>query len=479
MDITTEQKNILVVDDEASIRDSLKLILGRNYNVTLAENGDTALQAMSVGEDSKLSVPDLIILDVMMPGIDGLTLLEQIKGEHPALPVIMISASNTIKTAVQAMKVGAVDYLNKPYDVDELLTLISETLDKKLSNSSCNNPIITFKESRPGLAPIEGDYGSIVGVHPVMKEIYGKIDLVACRDTTVLITGESGTGKELIAREIHKRSNRVNGPFVAINCAAIPESLIESELFGHEKGAFTHAVDKRIGYFELANKGTLFLDEIGELSLNVQVKILRFLQEQEFYRVGRSKPIEVDVRILVATNRNLETSIQEGKFRQDLYYRIHVISLEMPPLRKRREDVPALVKYFANRLSPIYSSKEVKFSDEAMAAFEKYSWPGNVRELENAVESILALNDKAEIELSDLPSRIKQLASSASELKLQVMEGNIPFEEAESAFEKDLILKALRKCNFIQTKAAEMLGISRRILKYKMDKLGIGEKEGL
>ncbi len=476
-DISTEQKNILVVDDEASIRDSLKLILGRNYNVTLAENGDKAWNVIA-SKETPLNIPDLIILDVMMPGIDGIALLEQIKDQHPALPIIMISASNTIKTAVQAMKVGAVDYLNKPYDVDELLTLISETLDKKVTSSS-SNAIVTFKESRPGLAPIEGDFGSIVGEHPLMKEVFAKIDQVAGRDTTVLITGESGTGKELIAREIHKRSPRANGPFVAINCAAIPESLIESELFGHEKGAFTHAVEKRIGYFELANKGTLFLDEIGELSLAVQVKILRFLQEQEFYRVGHSKPITVDVRILVATNRNLEIAIQEGKFRQDLYYRIHVVSLEMPPLRKRREDVPTLVKYFANRLAPIYGGREVKFTDEALLAFEKYSWPGNVRELENAVESILALNNKDEIGINDLPSRIKQLSSSTSELKLQVMEGNIPFEEAEKAFEKDLILKALKKCNFVQTKAAEILGISRRILKYKMDKLGIGEQEEL
>lgn len=474
MDILNEQKNILVVDDEASIRDSLKLILGRNYQVTIAEDGNKALNFIN---SSQSNIPDLIILDVMMPGIDGISLLEQIKVEHPSLPIIMISASNTVKTAVQAMKVGAVDYLNKPYDVDELLTLISETLDKNLNSTSGNNNVISIKDSRPGLANIEADYGSIVGAHPLMKEIYSKIDQVASRDTTVLITGESGTGKELIAKEIHKRSSRKSGPFVAINCAAIPESLIESELFGHEKGSFTHAVDKRVGYFELANKGTLFLDEIGELSLNVQVKILRFLQEHEFYRVGRSKPTEVDVRILAATNRNLETCIQEGKFRQDLFYRIHVVSVDLPPLRKRREDVPTLVQFFTNRLSPLYGNKKIIFSAEAIQALESYSWPGNVRELENVVESILALNNKEEVGLNDLPSRFKQIASSASELKLQVIEGNIPFEEAEKAFERDIILKALQKCNYIQTKAAEMLGISRRILKYKMDKLGIGDNE--
>ncbi|MBP9837962.1 MAG: sigma-54-dependent Fis family transcriptional regulator [Proteobacteria bacterium] len=471
-----EQKKILIVDDESSIRDSLKLILGRSYAVDAVENGNQAIDYLANKVSADLpTFPDLVLLDVMMPGIDGIALLEKIKTEFPKIPVIMLSASNTVKTAVHAMKIGAVDFLNKPFDVDELLSLINETIVDGATGKNSPEELITFKQNRSGVAEVSGDYGSIVGNHPLMAEIFHKVDQIAKRDTTVLITGESGTGKELIAREIHQRSNRANGPFVALNCAAIPESLIESELFGHEKGAFTHAVEKRLGHFELANGGTLFLDEIGELSLQVQVKILRFLQEQEFYRIGRSKPINVDVRVLTATNRNLEKCIEEGTFRQDLYYRIHVVAIELPPLRKRREDVPALANFFIKRLAPLYGNKNPVLSAETLNIFQKYSWPGNVRELENVIESILALSNTENITINEIPARIRQ-AMQAGELKTDVLDGNMPFEEAEKVFESDLIIKALQKSNYVQTKAAEILGISRRILKYKMDKLGISDK---
>ncbi len=472
------RKKVLIVDDEANVRESLHLLLGRLYDVEVADNGNEALEILEKLADSAESreagLPDLVLLDVVMPGIDGLGILEKLKSHYPALPVIMLTASTAVKTAVQAMKIGAIDYLNKPFDVDELLSLVGETLECGPEGRTAPTRIQTFEMTRPNLPEVVGDFGTLVGQHPIIAEVYHKIEQLAQRDTTILITGESGTGKELIAREIHKRSRRVNGPFVAINCAAIPESLIESEIFGHEKGAFTHAVDKRVGHFELADKGTLFLDEIGELSLAVQVKILRFLQEQEFYRIGKSKPIRVDVRVLAATNRSLETAIIDGKFRQDLYYRINVVGIEMPPLRARREDIPALAKHFIQRLSPLYGNRMPEICDDALDMLSRYSWPGNVRELENVMESVLALVSGDEIHASDLPARLRQ-ANAKLDLKDEVLEGNVPFEEAERAFETELIMRALKKTNFVQTRAAELLGISRRILKYKMDKLGISE----
>lgn len=457
------RKKVLVVDDESNVRESLKLILSRHYEVSAVENGEEALSTL---DQQKGDLPDIALLDLVMPGYDGLGLLKKIKDDYPSLPVIMLTATKTVRTAVEAMKLGAIDYLNKPFDVDELLNLIDTSLGEEKT--------FIHHVERSGLRQLEGDFGGLVGTHTLMQELYLKVDQLAKRDTTILITGESGTGKEVIAREIHKRSSRSQGPFIALNCAAIPETLIESELFGHERGAFTHAVEKRLGQFELADGGTLFLDEIGELSLPVQVKMLRFLQEKEFYRVGRSKPIHVNVRVLAATNKSLETAIKEGSFRQDLFYRINVVALEMPPLRERKEDIPGLVHFFVERLSPLYGGRKPLFTSEALEALADYSWPGNVRELENVTESILALTTVEEITPNELPSRIRSTEQS-DDLKQDVLDGKIPFEEAERAFETDLIKEALRQTNFVQTKAAKMLGISRRILKYKMDKLGITE----
>ena len=477
-----ERKRVLIVDDESSVRESLQMILSRLYQVSVAEDGEEALTLLEAGAKPAVAknggqegLPDLVLLDVMMPGLDGIGILEQLSEKYPQLPVVMLTASTTVRTAVEAMKIGAVDYLSKPFDVDELLSLIEEVLDEGAKGRNHPTHVSTFEHRRPESTAVAGDFGSAVGQHPVMLDLYKRIDQVAVRDTTILITGESGTGKEVIAREIHRRSPRVGGPFIALNCAAIPETLIESELFGHEKGAFTHAVDRRIGHFELADHGTLFLDEIGELSLNVQVKMLRFLQSQEFYRVGHSKPIHVDVRILAATNRNLATAIEEGSFRQDLFYRINVVSLEMPPLRDRSEDVPRLIEHFIRKLSPLYANRAPSISSDALATLCRYSWPGNVRELENVVESLLALSAADEIGMQDLPTRLRASADDAG-LRDQVLGGSIPFEEAERAFERDLIIKALERSDYVQTRAAELLGISRRILKYKMDKLGISQR---
>lgn len=465
------RKKVLIVDDEATVRESLQMILGRIYNVAVAEDGEQALELLhQQADENEDELPELILLDVMMPGIDGIELLKQIRTQYRSIQVVMLSASKAVKTVVQAMKIGAVEYFNKPFDVDELLEFVEQTLARGTATSP-----VALAHSRPSAPQIEGDFGCVVGKHPLMKDLYQKIKQVAKRDTTVLVTGESGTGKELIAREIHRASLRCNGPFVALNCSAIPETLIESELFGHEKGAFTHAVERRVGHFELADQGTLFLDEIGELTLPVQVKLLRFLQEQEFYRVGRSKPISVDVRILAATNRSLEKAIQEGRFRQDLYYRINVVTLDMPPLRERKEDIRILVEHFIQKLAPLYSDQKPVMGKDALEVLNSYSWPGNVRELENVVESLLALGVPDQIRAIDLPARLRS-SPVGSSLNDEVVEGNIPFEEAERAFEMDIILKALKKTNFVQTRAAELLGISRRILKYKMDKLGISEQ---
>lgn len=486
------KKRVLIVDDEAAVRDSLKLLLSRVYEVEATEDGEKALVYLKEANNdvvqlSKIGspagkrghgMPDVVLLDVMMPGVDGLQTLEKVSAEFPNLPVIMLTATRTVKTAVKAMKLGAVDYLSKPFDVDELLTLI-ENITSHKNTLRQKGEIVSFELPRPELVPGEGDFGSLVGNNQLMKDVYRRVAQVADRDATVLITGDSGTGKELIARELHLRSKRAAGAFVAINCAAIPESLIESEIFGHEKGAFTHAVEKRIGHFELADKGTLFLDEIGELSLNVQVKLLRFLQEQEFYRLGRSKAIKVDVRVVAATNKNLENAIAEGRFRQDLFYRLNVVAIEMPTLKERPDDIEPLIKFFIKRLGKVYGDRKLELDQGALEVLTAYAWPGNVRELENIIESMLALAPNDKITIDDIPARIKNgLARNTSPKKPAEFDlSNLNFEDAEKVFESDIILKALQQTNYVQTKAADLLGISRRILKYKMDKLGISDKQ--
>lgn len=456
------RKRVLIVDDEVGIRDSLKLLLTNQFEVDTAVDGEQALARLDEFN------PDVILLDVLMPNLGGMETLKQLRDRRADVPVIMLTATNTVRTAVQAMKWGAVDYVNKPFDIEELTALIGSTLGGEKTPSGEVTAV------RSSLCAPEGDFGPMVGRSAPMSETFARVAQIAVRDATVLITGESGTGKELIARRIHDLSPRKNGPFVPINCAAIPESLIESELFGHEKGAFTSAVERRVGHFELADGGTLFLDEIGELSLPVQVKMLRFLQEQEFYRVGRSKPIKVNVRIIAATNRNLEELITEKLFRQDLFYRINVVSLNLPPLRDRFDDIPPLVDYFVTKFKPAYGGKALSFSPEAMKTLIEYDWPGNVRELENVIESLMALCPNDVVTDGDLPRKLKSVHQRES-FKPAPGDDPMSFEDAERRFETEMILKALRKTNYVQTRAAELLGISRRILKYKMDKLGISD----
>jgi DNA-binding NtrC family response regulator len=456
-------KRILIVDDEDTVRDSLALLLKETYHVEKVGCADEALAIVH-----REPHPDAVLLDVVLPGTDGFALLKTIRELDPNIPVIMLTGAGSVRGAVEAMQHGAVNYLNKPFDIKELKEVLSSV-------------VATSRESKSSLTgttrilTVDADFGPMVGKSAAMVNLFAQVDTIASRDSTVLITGESGTGKELVARQIHLRSSRKNSPFIALNCASIPESLIESELFGHEKGAFTHAVERRLGQFELADRGTLFLDEIGELSPAVQVKLLRFLQEQEFYRVGRSKPIRVDVRIVTATNKDLEQLVRSGTFRQDLFYRINVINLALTPLRDRHEDVQPLIGNFVARLSKQYAGRELAFTSEAQQLLESYSWPGNVRELGNVVESMLALCPKDVVSENDLPRKIRE-RHSMEIVSPQGFASGLAFEEAERMFETEMILKALKRANFVQVRAAEMLGISRRILKYKMDKLKINER---
>ncbi len=451
-------KSILVVDDEVGARESLKMILKGDYQIFLAKNAEEAFRQID------LHIPDVILLDLILPDMDGLRVLERIKQRLPDQIIIMITATKTVKTAVEAMKLGAYDYITKPFDVDELRLIIHRALSTR-----------ALKEENQRLwMEVDRSFGfdNIIGKSKEMKEIFKVVKQVADTRSTVLIMGESGTGKELISRAIHYHSPRRNHPFVTINCAAIPETLIESELFGHEKGAFTNAIEKKLGRFEVAHQGTLFLDEIGELSLMTQAKILRFLEEKEFNRVGGSKTIKVDVRLITATNKDLPQLVKKGQFREDLYYRINVVPILLPPLRERREDIPLLINHFIQKFSE-ENKKEVKgVSQQAMELLMNYEWPGNVRELENLIERIIALTPNQTIEANELPLPIVN-QSKTNGLKESVLSGQISFSKAEEEFEKEIILDALRRANFIQSHAAEMLGISRRILKYKMDKLGI------
>jgi DNA-binding NtrC family response regulator len=358
--------------------------------------------------------------------------------------------------------------VTKPFDIDELRLIVSRSLSTKALEQEVKYRREEMDKSF--------DFGNILGKSKLMKEIFKVVKQIADSRSTALIMGESGTGKELVSRAIHYNSNRKNYPFVTINCAAIPETLIESELFGHEKGAFTNAIERKLGRFEVAHQGTLFLDEIGELSLATQAKILRFLEEKEFNRVGGSKTIKVDVRLITATNKDLNQLIKKGSFREDLYYRINVVPIVIPPLRERKEDIPILIDHFINKFN-VENNKNVKgINKDALELLMQYEWPGNVRELENLIERVIALTSNEYIQLNELPLSFKNIPK-INGLKESVLDGKVSFLQAEEEFEREVILDALKRTNYIQSHAAEILGISRRILKYKMDKLGINQNK--
>ncbi len=455
--------HILVVDDELGVRESLRLVLRDAFELSFAPSGEEALRSMSAER------PDVVLLDIVMDGMDGVTALERMKGSDPALPVIMLTATKTLKTAVTAMKLGAFDYLQKPFDVDELRAV--------LSNATRTAALQREVEALRAEVGRRYELGSIIGRSPGMQQVFKTVSMVAPLRTTVLITGESGTGKELIAKALHHQSPRAGRPITALNCAAIPESLIESELFGHERGAFTGADARKVGQFELAHQSTIFLDEIAELHPSVQAKLLRVLETGEFMRVGGTKAISVDARIVAATNRKLDEAIRDGSFRSDLFYRLNVVSLALPPLRERREDVHLLIKHFSRAKSADLRVPERAFAPETVDLLLRYRWPGNVRELENLIERLLILGDAGPVRPGELPEAMRQARDARSgDARAEVLLGTRSLSEAVDEFERSLIRDALEGCDFNQTRTAERLGTTRRILKYRMDKLGIADR---
>lgn len=463
MESLAVRKRVLLIDDDPRVRASLKMVLEPIYDILQACDAQEGLDVFRKDE------PDLILLDVILPGTDGLAVLQTLRLENKMTPVIMLTGTKSVKTAVDAMKFGAADYLSKPFDVDELRIII----DRVLNSSELEREV---KQLRAQVVQRYA-FHNLIGKSQGMQEIYSKIEQVADSRTTVLITGESGTGKELVAKALHYNSSRRERPFIALNCAALPETLIESELFGHEKGSFTDATARRVGQFELANTGTLFLDEIGDLSPITQAKLLRVIQEREFTRIGGVQPIKVDVRIVTATNKNLDDLVRKAQFREDLYYRINVIALVLPPLRERGEDIPLLAKHFLEKRLDEERRPRIEFGKEALELLTRYSWPGNVRELENFVEQAFIWSQNAtQITPEHLPTLIKNDSRSTS-LRDDTLAGRMSLEKAVMEFEREIILDALKRTNYVQTHAANLLGISRRMLKYRMDTLSIGRPD--
>ncbi len=448
-----KKPSILLIDDDDSLRRVIEYsLVEAGYQVRAAGSGEEGLRLFEKDPF------DAVITDINMPGMNGMEVLAKVRARDSVLPVIIITAYGTIESAVSAMKQGAFDYITKPFNRDELRM----TLDKALRMRRLE------RENAELRAEVTDRYrfDHIIGSSAAIKEVLDMAGRVAGSDATVLITGESGTGKELLAKGVHYNSKRADGPFTAVNCAAIPENLIESELFGHVKGSFTGAVRDKEGKFEQADGGTLFLDEIGDLRIDLQAKILRALQERQVDRVGGGKPIPVDVRVLAATNRDIERAVRDGAFREDLYYRLSVITLHMPPLRERRDDIPLLVSHFLKKFN---KDAEVRIEDDALSALKAFGWPGNVRELENVIERASVLKRGNVIALAELPDKLKKEKTGIENIILNLPEEGIALEDLE----KNLIIKALEKHNNNQTRAAEYLGITRPTLIYRMEKYGL------
>jgi len=452
--MSTQRINLLIVEDEKSQREMLEgFLLRQGFSVLSADGGERALAEVRSAHF------DLVLLDYKMPGMDGLQTLREMRKINPELAVVMMTAYGTIETAVQAMKEGAADYLTKPIDLDELLLLIEKVSEK----------ILLRRENRELKEKLRERYrfDQIVYGSGTMEEVMNLTGRVAKSEATVLIRGESGTGKELIANAIHYSSPRADRPFVKVNCTALPENLLESELFGHEKGAFTGAIQRRIGRFEQAHTGSIFLDEIGDLSPSLQMKLLRFLQEKEFERVGSNQTIKANVRVMTATNRDLEEGIRRGTFREDLYYRLNVIAIFLPPLKERRGDIPLLIDHFLQKYSQKNRRPIPKISKEARNLLLQYDYPGNVRELENILERSLVISRSDTITTRDLPFQVRE---GVQEAKIGPQSKEASLNAMLSGMERGLIVKALEECGGVQTKAARSLGISERVLRYKMKK---------
>ncbi len=482
---------MLVVDDDADIRKLLEdLLTEEGYAVHVAPTGAEAAEHITADR------PDLVLMDVKLPDQDGITLLRQLKREHSELEVIVMTAFGGSSSAIKAMEHGAYDYVTKPFEIDDLLA----TLKRVFEHADMSNEVSVL---RLELGKREAERERIVGSSKPMLEVFKLIGKVAPSDATVLITGESGTGKELIAEALHRASKRNPHPLVKVSCAALPESLLETELFGHEKGSFTGAMTLRKGRFEGADKGTIFLDEIGEMTLGTQTKLLRILQEREFERIGSNTPIKIDIRVITATNRNLADEVRTSKFREDLYYRLNVIHIHMPPLRERKDDIPLLIEHFLVKFRHAAGAIPTSISEEALQRLVDHDWPGNVRELENAIERAVVLSRGNPITVEHLPfgdtreardlSRLAQrrtrlegdeaelsdrrdaLDADEADAADHVGNGDGSFKEQVAALERQLIKEALQRADGNRSKAADELGIYRRLLYAKIKEYGLGE----
>jgi two-component system, NtrC family, response regulator PilR len=452
---------ILVADDEQSMREFLDIMLKKEgYKVSLASNGEEVVKLV----DNDLF--DLVLLDIRMPKLDGISALKKIKSTSPETIVIMITAYASADTAIKAMKEGAYDYITKPFKVEEIKLIINNALEKK--NLQKEN--ILLKQ----VVRDRYHFGNIIGQSSKMGALYDLLEKVSPTKTNILITGESGTGKELVAKAIHYNSPRKEKPFVTLNCGAIPEPLIESELFGHMKGAFTDAIATKKGLFEVADEGTIFLDEISELPLLMQVKLLRVLQDKEFKRVGGTEDIRVDVRIISATNKDLEEAVKEKHFREDLFYRLNVIQIKLPPLRDRKEDIPILTGHFLKKYSEELNKNILKISPEALQILLHYEYPGNVRELQNIIERALALESGQELTAHNLSSYLsEQPLLKKGPIDIEIPSEGIDLEKMVEDLERTLLLKALDKTKGIKKKAAELLHINFRSMRYRLEKYGL------
>jgi two-component system response regulator HydG len=446
---------ILVVDDEAPHRQMLEVVLGgEGYEIHQAGDGQ---EAINLVEERYY---DLILMDNRMTEVDGIEALKKIKEISPGIPVIIMTAYASVSTAVDALKSGAYDYLTKPLDIDELKILI----DKALRHRQLEQENKYLKERLGD----RFDFSSIIGRSPAMRDLFDTIALVAPSEATALIVGESGTGKELIANSIHHNSSRKERPFIKVNCAALPETLLESELFGHEKGAFTGAIARKQGRFQLAHRGSILLDEIGEMAPSTQAKILRVLQEREFEPLGGSQTVKVDTRVIAATNKNLEEEIQQGRFREDLYYRLNVVTLEVPPLRERREDISLLADFFLKQYAQKNRRLVKGFTPRAMDLLMRHAWPGNVRELENVVERAVIMGRSDMISELELPDAVRALEEKDGEDVIDLIPGRSLKE-----MEREMIIRTLEEAGGNRTRTAEILGISRRTLQLKLKDYGI------
>jgi DNA-binding NtrC family response regulator len=450
--------HLLFIDDEATLRGLMAERLSEHgFEVVEADSGERALELLDQ------FAFDIVITDLRLPGIDGIRVIEAARDRYPGIVVIVITGFGTVAAGVDAMKRGASDFVEKPFQFDKLIHVLQKAMEKRRMTSE-----IAYLRSQ--LEDRHRGFGGVLGHSRPMQKLFHLLETVARSNSTILITGETGTGKEVVARAIHHNSARRSNRFVALNCSAIPETLLEAELFGHVRGAFTGAVGARQGRFEQAHKGTLFLDEVGTMSTALQMKLLRALQEREFERVGDSQTIKVDVRVIAATNSELAKMVAEGSFREDLYYRLHVIPIQLPPLRERRDDIPLLVKHFLEKFAP---GTPMQVAQDSMRALMAYSWPGNVRQLENAIERAVALSGgRREIAIVDLPAEVQSTPESAAAPFVDFPDGGLDLPEYLATIERDLIQRSLERTGGNRNKAAELLRIKRTTLVEKLKRLG-------